>query len=201
MEVQLNNSTTNTNSNISSKTINNTINTLNNNTVIKKQKIWSKDEDNLLLSLTDHYKGSKIIWKEISVYFKEKTIRQCYARYRQINPNHNKGPWTPKEDQELMYFYKKYGKRWALLAKLMKTRNSKQIRDRYLNCLDDKLCKKSFTDADDQKITKLIYVFGSNWSRIAKEFEGRTGDNIKNRYYWSIRHSLDKPIDFAKISI
>jgi len=166
----------------------------------KNQKKWSTEEDQLLLTLIDSYKDKKIKWQDVSSHFMEKSTRQCYSRYRQINPQLNRGAWTPKEDKDLKYYFQKYGKKWSLIAKIIKTRSSKQIRDRYLNCLDDKVSKKSFTDSEDRKILELIYIHGSNWAKIAKEFEGRTGDNIKNRFNWSIKHTLTTPIDFKKIS-
>lgn len=169
---------------------------------VKNQKKWTPTEDEKLLSLVDGYKDGKIKWQEVSShFFPGKTTRQCYSKFRQINPKLNKGAWTPKEDEELLYYYKKFGKKWSKLATLITTRSSKQIRDRYLNVLDEKVCKKPFTPQEDKKILELINLYGSNWIKLAKEFPGRTGDNIKNRFNWSIRHTLEKPIDFKSISI
>ena len=166
----------------------------------KSQKKWSRQEDQLLLTLVDEYKNSKIKWPKISISIVTKTTRQCYSRYAQINPKFNKGMWLKKEDDELLKNISKYGRKWSLLASLMKTRSNKQIRDRYLNCLDQRLSKISFTKEEDIQIIQLVSKYGSNWSQIAKEIQGRTGDNIKNRYNWSIRQTLKDPIDLKIIS-
>jgi len=50
-------------------------------------------------------------------------------------------------------------------------------------------------------IIKLINKYRSNCSRIAKEINGRTGNNIKNRFKWSIKRNLDYEIDIKKITI
>ncbi len=167
---------------------------------IKKQKKWTLEEDRRLLALVEELKDKKVKWQVISKHFQSKTTPQCYSRYRQINPKINKGPWSKKEDTDLLYYISKYGKKWSLLSKLVKTRSSKQIRDRYLNCLDDKVKKTPFTSEEDKIILELIYKYGSNWSRIAKEVKGRTGDNIKNRFNWSIRHTLETQINFFDLS-
>jgi len=87
-----------------------------------------------------------------------------------------------------------------LISKLIKTRSSKQIRDRYLNCLDEKLNRKQYTPEEDRKILIFIQKYGSNWSKIAKEMDGRTGDNIKNRFNWHIKHTLEKEINFKELN-
>jgi len=153
-----------------------------------KQKKWNKDDDNILIKLVQSYK-TKIKWFEISKNF-DKTTLQCYSRYRQINPILIKGKWNPKEDEQLKSLVKKHGKKWAFISKLIKNRSGKQIRDRYINCLDDKNLKRGFSLEEDAKIKELYNIHGPKWSIISKEFYGRTGDAIKNRYYWSIKPSL-----------
>ena len=166
----------------------------------KSQKKWTADEDRLLLARVDEYNNKKIKWRDISTKLGNKTTRQCYSRYAQINPKLHKGLWSKKEDEDLLYYVSKHGKKWSLLSKIIKNRSNKQIRDRYLNCLDEKVSRHPFTPEEDKKILDFVQKYGSNWSRIAHEIEGRTGDNIKNRYNWSIRHNMESPIDIKKIS-
>ena len=154
-----------------------------------KQKKWNKEDDIKLINLVDSYNSSKIKWFEISDNF-DKTTLQCYSRYRQINPVLNKGKWNCDEDELLRSYVKQYGKKWAYISKHMKNRSGKQIRDRYINCLDEQNLKHGFTEKEDCKIISLYKIYGPKWSIISKEFYGRTGDAIKNRYYWSIKPSL-----------
>jgi len=63
----------------------------------------------------------------------------------------------------------------------MKTRNRKQIRDRYLNYLDPNLNKNKFTKWEDEMIIEQFLKLGKKWSLIAKNFQGKTGDMVKKQ--------------------
>ena len=55
----------------------------------------------------------------------------------------------------------------------MPYRTGKQIRDRFLNVLDNNLNREKFTFEEDQKIIKL-YKSVKSWCRIAKSLKVRT---------------------------
>jgi len=74
----------------------------------------------------------------------------------------------------------------------MKTRNRKQIRDRYLNYLDPNLNKNKFTKWEDEMIIEQFLLLGKKWSLIAKNFQGKTGDMVKNRFYSSLKKRISK---------
>ena len=74
----------------------------------------------------------------------------------------------------------------------MPYRTGKQIRDRFLNVLDNNLNREKFTFEEDQKIIKLYKSYGKSWSRIAKSLKGRTGDMVKNRFYSSLQKIVEK---------
>jgi len=171
-----------------------------NNELIIKQKKWSKEEDNLLLIGLEDYGNTSKKWKIISSFIKNKSPSQCYSRFKQINPQINKGYWSQKEDDDLRYYISKFGRKWTKISRMMKSRNNKQIRDRFLNVLDENLEKKHFSEEEDQQILSLIYKFGSNWSKMTQEMKGRSAANIKNRFYYHIRHRIDPQIDLGKIS-
>ena len=116
---------------------------------------WSPKEDLALLNLIKEYDDNRIKWTEISKSI-NKTAKQCYSRYRQINPSFTKGIWTKSEEKLLSELVEKHGKKWALIAKIFKTRSGKQIRHHYLNILDTSNKKKGFTTEDDLKIKELF---------------------------------------------
>ena len=75
----------------------------------------------------------------------------------------------------------------------MKSRNGKQVRDRYINVLDPNINKDSFTESEDQSIIKYYAMYGSQWATIAKECgTGRSPDMIKNRYYSHLKNKTAK---------
>lgn len=157
-------------------------------TKIKKHKNWTKEEDKLLIEVANKFKQKS--WTKAALYFKDKNPAQCRARYKRIRPGIVKGAWTKEEDQMIVDLVNKSGRNWALISKMMPTRNGKQIRDRFLNYLDPFINKIKFTDDDDGKIIEFYKIYGTKWSKIAKFFDGRTGDMIKNRFYSCLKRKV-----------
>ena len=151
---------------------------------------WTKEDDNLLL-MTAKQNNEKN-WKKVASSFKGRTSIQCSSRYHRIKPGLTKGHFTREEDLKLISLYNIYGKKWNLIAKEMKNRTGKQIRDRFLNSLAPGVNKKRFTLEEDKKILKYYKIFGKSWSSIAKYINGRTGDMIKNRFYSYLSKNSNK---------
>jgi hypothetical protein len=152
---------------------------------VLNQKKWTKEEDKQLIELVQTHNEKK--WKEISNFFHNKNPLQCFSRYKRIKPGVNKGSWNKEEDDQIMKLIKIHGTNWSLISKIIKTRNNKQIRDRYINILAPNLNKKKFTFEEDMLIIKLYKEFGAKWSRIHTYFKNRTTDMIKNRFHSSIK--------------
>jgi hypothetical protein len=149
---------------------------------------WSREEDEILL-LNAQING-KNQWTKISTLLPGKTPYQCYLRYRSIRPGLKKGSWTKEEDNRIAEGIELFGKQWAMIAKaLFNNRNSKQIRDRYINYLDPRLKKEKFTVNEDMLILELFEKYGPKWSIIQRHLDGRSSDAIKNRYNSSIRRN------------
>jgi hypothetical protein len=155
---------------------------------IKRQNTWTGEEDNQLLQLVQMYSSKN--WKEISRNFVNKKSIQCYSRYKQIKPGIKKGPWDNEEDEEVKKYVDLYGHQWSYISNLIKTRNGKQIRDRYLNYINPSTKHNEFTEDEDETIKRLYLKHGSRWSHIAQYCNGRTGDLIKNRFYSHIKKKI-----------
>lgn len=78
---------------------------------------------------------------------------------------------------------KKYGKNWKTIAKHMGTKTGKQIRERYINTLDEMIKKEPWSQAEDFKLIELYARLGSKWTEIGKELAGRPENSIKNRFH------------------
>lgn len=96
---------------------------------LSKVYSWTREQDNLLIYLVSII-GCK--WKFISKYFSNKTLRQIYNRYIQINPNVLKGHFTKEEDNQIIELVQIFGFRWSKIASIIKHRSPKQIRSRYI---------------------------------------------------------------------
>ena len=158
--------------------------------IIAKPIPWTKEEDKLLL--TSAKENNEKNWKKIASLFKGRSSIQCSSRYHRIKPGLAKGHFTREEDLKLISLYNTFGKKWNLIAKNMKNRSGKQVRDRFLNSLAPGVNKKKFTYEEDMKILKYYKIYGKSWSKISQYINGRTGDMIKNRFYSNLCKIYEK---------
>jgi len=163
-------------------------------TIVKVQnkKKWTNEEDAKLIFLAQRFHERH--WKEISKQFSNKNSLQCFSRYKRIRPGIVKGSWTQEEDNQILGLVNVYGKNWSKIAKSMRSRNGKQIRDRFINILDPEIKKGKFTDEEDEKLIQLYMENGPRWAYISGFFPNRTADMIKNRFHSSIKKNFNSKI-------
>lgn len=134
-------------------------------------------------------------WKKVSEQMEGRSSIQCLHRWTKIlKPGLIKGPWTLEEDKKLVEWVQKEGAmKWSRAAQYIPGRSGKQCRERWLNNLCPNLKKSNWSDEEDELIFALYKKYGSAWSKIAKHFNGRTENSIKNRFYSTIRRlALDR---------
>lgn len=146
---------------------------------------WSKTEDEKLLKLIGET-NDKIKWNDIASQFTSKSSKQCYARYRQINPSLNRGKWTQEEENKLFKLIEKFGTNWAKIASTMKTRSGKQIRNHYYSCVNT----SSFTPEEDLKIEELYLKYGTKFSLMTNFIKGKSTEQIKQRFYSYVKKHM-----------
>ncbi len=146
---------------------------------VSKVKQWTEDEDEKIRVMVKESKRKN--WKDLASTLNNKSVEDCLARYKTIF--FKKGRWTKEEDDQVILYYNIIGKNWGLISKILKTRNWKQVRDRYLNYLDPNISNKPFTFEEDSKILNLYEKFGSSWKLYEPLFPERTSDLIKVRFY------------------
>jgi hypothetical protein len=61
-------------------------------TMNKPHRIWTKEEDALLLKTSEKYGVRN--WKAIAKQIQDRTFIQCAARYKRIRPGIVKGSWV-----------------------------------------------------------------------------------------------------------
>ncbi|CAD8138880.1 unnamed protein product [Paramecium pentaurelia] len=155
---------------------------------VKKRivKIWTPEEDQLLQSFYEKYKGN---WIQVAQSIPNRNPSQCSQRWKRINPNRirSRRQWTEEEDLQVLNLIKKFGKNWKAIENHMYGRSGKQIRERFINKLDQTINHNEFTQEEDEKIVKLYYQIGPRWSDISKLLKGRPENMIKNRFYSHIK--------------
>ena len=88
-----------------------------------------------------------------------------------------------EEDKVLLELVKNYGKNWSLIASNLEGRTGKQVRERYLNCLDPEIKREKFTLEEDEKIVDFYKKNGAKWKVLSGTLKGRTENMVKNRFY------------------
>lgn len=149
-----------------------------------KKSRWTKQEDEILLRLSQRMKRNK--WKFCSLILKNKSSYQCYLRFKKINPNILKGRWSEAEDKQLLKLVGIFGKSWKSIAKIMKTRTNKQIRNRYEEHLSEHLNKGIFSKEEDEKLKMLYNGLEGNWFKYKEYFPDRPIKKLKNRIHFLI---------------
>ncbi|KAI3841848.1 hypothetical protein MKW92_004242 [Papaver armeniacum] len=147
---------------------------------------WTAEEDDYLRESVEAYKGQN--WKIIGL--PDKTAVQCLNRWKKVlNPNVNKGTWTPEETHELV---SEYGPiKWSVVEKSMPGRMGKQCRERWFNYLDPTIKKDAWTEYEKLAIVKAQQIYGNQWVEIAKLLPGRTENAIKSLWKCSLKNKLD----------
>lgn len=153
----------------------------------KFRSTWSEDEDSRLVNLMQNFTSNK--WSIIAQHMGSRSAVQCMNRWTKIlKPGLLKGYWSKEEDELLQEWVQANGpKKWSECAKLIKKRSAKQCRERWLNHLDPKIRRDEWTPEEDQQIFELYKKYGTSWSKLAKEMNGRSENSIKNRFYSTIR--------------
>ena len=162
---------------------------------IRKVKKWTKEEDELLIEIFNSKQRKNLNVLERNL--KNKSIYDCLARLKKIDNKFKRGRWTREEDEKILKLIEKHGKKWTKLAQEMNTRSSKQIRDRYLNMLDENLNSSKFTLDEDILLFDLQRKYGNKWSFFTQFFKNRNADKLKNRFN-SIRKNKKKWILILK---
>ena len=90
--------------------------------------------------------------------------------------------WTPEMDSKLLALVEEHGPRnWTVIGAIMSL-TGKQCRERILNSLAPHK-KAPWSQEEDRLLFDLQDVFGNRWAHIARCVEGRTENNVKNRWH------------------
>ena len=153
----------------------------------KVKKLTEEDQNSSIKNLFKN-RGKK--FEKFSLLLKNKKPFACKRRVKiNLSGRSGKGYWSKEEDELCRELVRKHGLKWIRIAKEMNTRTSKQIRERYLNVLDESLSKSKFSLEEDLKILELYSNFESNWKKYVPFLPGRSAGMIKNRYHSSIKRN------------
>ncbi|KAM3146516.1 hypothetical protein pb186bvf_001485 [Paramecium bursaria] len=89
--------------------------------------------------------------------------------------------WDKDEDALLRKFHDLYEGNWHNIAPHIPGRNISQCSQRWRR-INPIQIKQKWTFEEDQRVIDLVEKRGRNWTQLAKEFPGRSGKQIRERF-------------------
>lgn len=76
---------------------------------------------------------------------------------------------------------------WIAVAEQLPGRTARQCRDRWVNYLSPSNKNGPWSHEEDQLLAEKYIEHGPQWTTIAKFFDGRSENNVKNRWYTYVK--------------
>ena len=97
-------------------------------------------------------------------------------------------PFTQEEDVKLVEIMNSGRHRsWESIAREMGSRTARQVRERWSNYLSPSIRTDPWTEDEDQLLIDKINEVGRLWCSFSHFFNGRSENDIKNRWYSHLR--------------
>lgn len=115
--------------------------------------------------------------------------------------------WTKSEDEAVLKLMndESYNKQWDLVSAELKkqgfVKSPKQIKVRWNNNLCPFINRNLWSHHDLELLFDLYQQFGNKWSKISSQFDGRTDNCIKNRFFSCVRRALRYAIKYSGVKI
>lgn len=148
---------------------------------------WTREELTLFLKIVEACKIDKHInWSKVMYYFDFCDFNTLYCKYYKnitsAGKETRKGWFDNDEDKLIIHAVQKEKLTTRAISKMLPSRNTIQIRDRYFSLAQDRLTG-GWTRDEDTKLIALVKEYGTgNWSKIAQRMENRTRVQIRQHY-------------------
>lgn len=105
-------------------------------------------------------------------------------------------PFSVEEDARLMEIMRNQEfVNWDNVATQMPERTCRQVRERWVNYLSPNIRNDPWTEHEDYLLLEKINEMGRSWSNIGHFFDGRSENDIKNRWYSHIKYRIRADVD------
>ena len=106
-------------------------------------------------------------------------------------------PFTDQENRIIRETVKRIGEDWEAISRKLPGRTPKQCHDRYINYLREGLKSGPWSSQEDDILINMYKAIGPKWSKMMVNLPGRSGNDIKNRWY---KHLIKKSNQTVKIN-
>jgi hypothetical protein len=104
--------------------------------------------------------------------------------------------FTPEEDALLAHVMNECQfSSWVDVARHIPGRSARQCRDRWSNYLCPVNKNGPWLRSEDLLLAQKVAELGPRWARIARFFDGRSENNVKNRWYTRIKAAAEREDD------
>jgi len=108
--------------------------------------------------------------------------------------------FSPQEDALLsQIMYQQPFQTWIAVADQLPGRTARQCRDRWVNYLSPSNKNGPWSHEEDKLLAEKYLEYGPQWTTIAHYFDGRSENNVKNRWYTYVKARL--PSNALQISV
>jgi hypothetical protein len=98
-------------------------------------------------------------------------------------------PFQPAEDALLIEILSQSPfLNWDSVAQQFDGRTPRQCRERWLNYLRPQVRTGPWSPAEDEFLVAMVNEHGRSWSTISRMFNGRSENDVKNRWYSHLQH-------------
>lgn len=105
-----------------------------------------------------------------------------------VKPKKIRKLFSPQEDALLTkIMFQQPFETWIAVAEQLPGRTARQCRDRWVNYLSPSNKNGPWSHEEDQLLAEKYIEHGPQWTTIAKFFDGRSENNVKNRWYTYVK--------------
>lgn len=99
---------------------------------------WTRREDQIIIDFVREH-GVKN-WTKLAEQLPGRIGKQCRERWRNhLDPDVNRNPWTPEEDDTLIKLHEEYGNQWVKIAESIPGRSDNSVKNRWNSTLKKRL--------------------------------------------------------------